>query len=192
MHELSLLVAAVALLLAASNAPAQTPANAGAHYSFEAIDPPDTESPYAAYAYGVNDEGDVVGYYRTPSPCNDPGNVCDIGWLKDGQGYRKIYFPNPPGYTYVTGINDSGMIVGRWGGRGVANNPGFEYDLKSGSFDQIRVPGAEATFPTSINNLGVIGGFSEAAGNSATAFSWKMAFLHESRIRAHPVLMCTV
>jgi hypothetical protein len=167
MHEPSVLAAAV-ILLVASNAPAQPPANAGAHYSFEAIDPPDM-NPDAVYAFGINNHGDVVGYYRTPSNCNDPGTVCDVGWLKDGQGYRKIYFPNPAGYTYVTGINDSGMIVGRCCGTSAANNPGFAYNLKDGSFEQILVPGAQANFPTSVNSFGVIGGFSEA-GTSTTGF----------------------
>ena len=168
MHKVSLL-AVVVVLYPASNVRAQSPENAGAHYSFEFVVPPGAPTNSPIYALGINDDASVVGYYPTQNNCYEPGDLCEVGYLKDGTGYHNIYFGSA-GYTFVWGINDSGTIVGTCCGIHSAHAPGFEYDPQSGSFDLVLAPGSQATFLTSINSLGVIGGYSEVPGTTTTGF----------------------
>lgn len=171
MHKLSLL-AVVVVLYPASNVRAQSAENAGTHYSFEFIVPPGAGTNPLVYALGINDDANVVGYYDGyywPTTNCYVLDGCEVGYLKDSTGYHNIYFGSA-GYTLVWGINGSGTIVGTCCGTRSAHAPAFEYDPQSGSFDLVLAPGRQATFLTSINSLGVVGGYSKVPGTPTTGF----------------------
>jgi TM2 domain-containing membrane protein YozV len=146
---------------------AQSPANAGMHYAFQLITLPFPDAVSPVYALGVNDRDDVVGYYFTPNDCNNPGVVCQAGYLKNGTGYHRIYI-GKAGYTLVNGINNSGIIVGTC--CAILTSPGFEYEPRTGLFEKLAYPGAQLTSAEFINNEGLVGGLAEFGGNQVTAF----------------------
>jgi probable HAF family extracellular repeat protein len=115
-------------------------AMADVQYSFTTIDVP---APVPdTYALGINDSGQVVGYYTS--------NAGDRGFLYTAGSFTTINVPGAIG-TRAYGINDSGQIVG------LAGNHGFLLDTAS-SFTTIDVPGAASTYATGINNSGQIVG----------------------------------
>src|SRR5262245_2109304 len=67
-----------------------------------------------------------------------------------------------PNYAELNGINDSGQIVGSYGGHG--------FLLDQGSYTTIDVPGAQATFATGINDSGQIVGWYLDAGGGQHGF----------------------
>jgi len=161
-------LAILLVLYPVSNVRAQLPGNAGAHYSFEVVDPPGVPAD-SVYALGINDLDIIAGYYRTNSNCYAPGDTCDVGYLKDGANYHSILL-GTAGYTFLSGTNDAGISVGTCCGSNSAHGPGVAYSGRDGAFHLIFAPGAQATFLTSISNLGVIGGYSEAPGNLTSGF----------------------
>jgi probable HAF family extracellular repeat protein len=68
----------------------------------------DYPGPYYTYATGLNDSGQIVGYYYSSNALN-PTEV--HGFLKDGQTYTPVDFPGAT-ITYAYGINNAGQIVG--------------------------------------------------------------------------------
>jgi probable HAF family extracellular repeat protein len=94
-------------------------------------------------AYGINSGGDIVGVYGSAH-----------GFLLTNGVYSAIVFPET-GLTSPVGINDAGDIAGDFlDGNGVH---GFTYSL--GTFTQVDVPGAYATFLRRIKNNGNVVGF---------------------------------
>jgi probable HAF family extracellular repeat protein len=57
-----------------------------------------------SYAKGINDEGQIVGYYFD-------GNS-DQGYVYSGGTYTTLEDPLATGGTFATAINDTGQIVG--------------------------------------------------------------------------------
>jgi uncharacterized membrane protein len=95
-------------------------------------------------AFGINDRTQIVGDYR------DQQGQHHSFLLTDGV-YSTIDPPFDPTNSSATGINNAGVIVGRWSGlHGYVNN--------HGTFTQLNVPGATTTDPSAINNFGVIVG----------------------------------
>ncbi len=95
---------------------------------------------------GINTSGKIVGNYRDSS-------YQIHGFFYDGSGYTTIDYPGA-GYSEAWGINDAGLIVGRY----YANNvyQGFLYD--NGTFTGINYPGAVDTYAYGINSSGDIVG----------------------------------
>jgi hypothetical protein len=95
-----------------------------------------------------NDEGDIVG-------------IWDTGAGQHGQGFEEIggvySVIEVPGaeYTWPYGINDSGVVVGRYAMNG--NFYGFE--LSAGVYTTVQAPGAPETAAVAINNPGEIVGY---------------------------------
>ncbi len=101
-----------------------------------------------AYAYGINNDGHVVGYY------NGSGY---LGFLYDGSSYSTIQYPGAL-YNYATGINNDGVIVGYHSYGSMTH--GFLYD---GGYTTFAYPGAAYTYPHDINDAGHIVGFYQKA-----------------------------
>ncbi len=129
-------------------------------FSFTTIDFPGAALTGAS---GINDAGQVVGFYG-------PGGSRH-GFLLSSGSFSTIDFPGATQTAGVgnIGINNAGQIVGGFcGGVGVScffgNNDGFL--LSSGSFSTIpNFPGAVATDARGINNVGqIVGNFELGSG----------------------------
>jgi probable HAF family extracellular repeat protein len=59
-------------------------------------------------AYGINNLGQIVGYFGVPSP----GNNIAHGFIYEGGNFTTIDDPDAKYFTVVSGINDQGQIVG--------------------------------------------------------------------------------
>lgn len=68
--------------------------------------------------------------------------------------------PNDPYYTLVTGVNQLGKIVG-YSGHGTTGNParGFAAEPPYDKFRGINYPGGLDTYPTSLTNTYIVGGY---------------------------------
>lgn len=75
------------------------------------------------------------------------------------------------GYTYATGINDSGQVVGSGYSSDYTGNHGFVYS--GGTFTTFKIPGSEHTQASAINNLGQIAGTysSDALGDGSFVYN---------------------
>jgi uncharacterized membrane protein len=98
----------------------------------------------------------MVGYYATSTPGPLHGFL-----LRDGI-FANIDYPGAES-TIASGINDSGLIVGRATKNDSALQVGFLYD--GATFTKIRVPGQSQTTASGINNQGeVVGAVGTFAG----------------------------
>ncbi len=112
-------------------------------YNFTTINVP------GAYAWGINDRNNIVGWYNDANPATGMH-----GFFYAGGNFTPIDFPGAP-YTSVQGINNSNDIVGSHH-TSITGPDGFLY--AGGSFTPINVPGASWTVPTDINNSNIIVG----------------------------------
>src|SRR5271166_1612497 len=81
-------------------------------------DPAATNSTNGTYAQGVNDTGEVVGYYY-----DSAGNA--HGFRDIGGKYTTLDYPGINTQTFPEGINDEGQIVGWYNDR--TSDHGFLY-----------------------------------------------------------------
>jgi hypothetical protein len=111
-----------------------------------------------AFAYGINDVGQIVGLYWDPS-----GR--DNGFLLTQGVFTTIAVPGTL-YTEPWDINNHGEIVGTY--YDTSNVSGFV--LSNGRYDRIRYPGAAATWALGINDAGEITGYYEDAAGKRHGF----------------------
>ena len=99
------------LAVAAAAAPTR-PARAGS-FTYVTIDPPGSR---LAQISGLNERGDVVGYFEDGTRRGEHGFVWRGGafWIVDG--------PGTTGGTYLTAINENGVAVGYTGLQGLVFN----------------------------------------------------------------------
>ena len=126
----------------------------------------DPNASYGTYATGVNDSGQVVGYYGD-------ANGTTQGFLYANGTFTTISDPNATAGTFVTGINDSGQLVGYYtavtstpipnGVSETAVNYGFVY--ANGAYTTIDNPNSSTygTWLDGINNSGQILGYYQDA-----------------------------
>jgi probable HAF family extracellular repeat protein len=127
----------------------------------------DVPFPYLHGVLDINDRGQTVGFYDTPS---GPGG----GFLRDPDGQiTPIDVPGAGPFTFPFAVNDRGQVVGYYADEDTTLNPdgsippykvhGFVWD--EGRFRSFDVTDALATFPYGINNRGqIVGGYFDAAG----------------------------
>jgi probable HAF family extracellular repeat protein len=136
-------------LFAHTNGPS---ANCVGHVEFsqtETIDVPD--SLFTA-ARGINNSGDVVGYFIDPLGQRH-------GFLFDGRSYTTLNHPVAR-YLVPEKINNSGQIVGYYRAR-PSGTHGFS--LKNNTFTPIDFPGAIATSALGLNDRGdIVGSYFDA------------------------------
>jgi uncharacterized membrane protein len=121
---------------------------AGTYSSFDYPGAADT------WAWGLNNEGAIVGYY------DDSGSNATHGFLLSGGTYTSIDVPGAV-ETIAIGINDLGDIVGVY----CTTDPCIDdfdgaqgFLLSKGVFTTISVPGSTYTESDGINNQGMIVG----------------------------------
>ncbi|MDP2606522.1 MAG: hypothetical protein Q8S00_28605 [Deltaproteobacteria bacterium] len=139
----------------------------------------------STWAFGINDFGQVVGYYQNQPP---PGccfllDTFSHGflWDKASGEYRTI--DNPLAYTkrggptWLTGINKKGQIVGFYFGNNYTFNEVYSFIYDNGTFTPVEHPDAweAATFIYGFNNNGQI--FGEYDGPTC---SNRCLFLYDS------------
>jgi probable HAF family extracellular repeat protein len=117
---------------------------------YTTIDDPDEPG---AYAYGINDVGQIVGSTGYLS------YVYDV----QTQAFTDISFPNTHYYTFATGINNAGTIVGTLTVNG-RRTIGFQ--LTNGTYVEVIPQRATHAELGGISNLGVaVGNAGNATGN---------------------------
>jgi probable HAF family extracellular repeat protein len=125
-------------------------ANAG----FTAFSVPGSTS---TYAYGINNNGQIVGSYSNDSNC------FPCGFLYQNTTSTTITYPGAA-WTNASDINDSGEVVGYYNDALGATHGFTEVN---GTFTSIDYPGALTTFVGGLNNLGdVVGTYADSNDNS--------------------------
>jgi hypothetical protein len=111
-------------------------------------------------AAGINDQGDVAGFYNKTSSQVD-------GFLKLRSGrFITLAYPGAS-MTQATGVNDSDEVVGTYttGSGNSAVTHGFVWH--DGTFGTVNVPGATSTTVNGINNENdLVGFYTDAKGNT--------------------------
>ena len=132
------------------------------HYGFITIDVPGAINTFAS---GINNVGQVVGYYSTPKDW-------DHGFNRDGNTYATLDYPGTTanrdrfwGGTTARSLNDSGVIVGGHGRTYFGITYGYTYS--GGTFRAMPSQAcALATEAYGVNNGGQIVGVSELSRSS--------------------------
>jgi hypothetical protein len=119
------------------------------------------------WGYGINDTGQVVGFYANPLEppfcCFlPPRHLHSFVWNRATNRYHTLDNPLAEavgGWTLLTGINDAGQIVGYY--NTLKNVPWEQYQFlyDRGVFTPIEYPGADETHITGLNNDGDILGW---------------------------------
>jgi hypothetical protein len=100
----------------------------------------------AAYGFGINDAGHLVGYTL--------GSSGFKGFLWDGNTYSDIAYPGAS-HTFTFGINASGTVAGSYQ-TSPTSVSGF---LLTGSvYQSLNVPGAKSTYLYGVNSAGTAAG----------------------------------
>jgi probable HAF family extracellular repeat protein len=106
------------------------------------------------WAYGINDSGQVVGFYGKDGTLH--------GFVYSGGSYTTLDVPGATGGTEAQEINDFGQVVGSYGD--ATGIHGFVYD--GGSYTTLDVPGAIYTQAFGINGNGqIVGAYLDASYN---------------------------
>lgn len=100
-------------------------------------------------ASGVNDAGDIVGFYSDSS-------AVPQGYLLSGGTFTTIAVPfSGATWTLAEGIDNAGDVVGYW----LDSLTSHGFLLSGGTYTSIDYPGAVFTIAIGINNYGEIAGF---------------------------------
>jgi hypothetical protein len=113
-------------------------------------------------AFGINDNGDIVGSYTLPNP-----PYALHGFLLHSGTFKTIDYPGVQSGTEAMGINNSGVIVGEFGG----NTHGFVD--QNGTFTQVDAPQIPSDLPQTVlmavSNNGMMAGW-VLSGDSVRGF----------------------
>jgi hypothetical protein len=116
---------------------------------------------------GLNDQGDMVGFYSTMNNANMVNN--NFGWYRLNGQYHVGDFPttNPasPPVDQLLGINDRDVAVGFFTDA-AGNNHGYTFNTLTGQIQEVTVPGFTNVTTAGINDLGDIAGFGSVNGNT--------------------------
>jgi probable HAF family extracellular repeat protein len=97
------------------------------------------------YCWGIDTAGDVVGYYL------DASSGAYYGYVLSNGNYTTIQYQGElTTSTFLRGINDVGQMVGN------TDEAAFSYDSLSGTFTTLPMYNNALTYPSAINNAGVI------------------------------------
>jgi uncharacterized membrane protein len=115
------------------------------------------KSNVSTWCQGINNNGDMVGFYIDPTGDGQPH-----GFVMQGGVFTQLDYPGAMS-TQAYGINNAGQIVGEYQPVGPGTN-GFLYD--SGTYTSISVTGAVNTQMRGIDNVGdMVGRYLDSAGS---------------------------
>jgi probable HAF family extracellular repeat protein len=142
--------------------------DSGAAYSGGKMTALGTLGGTSSWAYGINNNGQIVGSSHTATGSAfsglhhaflySGGKMTDLGTLPGGSTYRYL----------ATGINNNGKIVGYSYTDTSAQQRGFLYS--DGVMTDLGTLGGRYTYANGINNNGQIVGYSETATGNVRAF----------------------
>jgi parallel beta-helix repeat protein len=115
----------------------------------------------ATYARGINDAGDIVGFFMNAD------NLAR-GFLLRGGKFTEIHFPDAR-QTWAWGINSRGDISGYYGVGGITH--GFRLSSE-GVFTSLDCPGDGVTVTYGINSAGDIAGYFTPPGKPSQGLIW--------------------
>jgi Domain of unknown function (DUF1906) len=115
-------------------------------------------------AYGINDQGTVVGTYLLPVP--DQGGSVSTGFIYSGGVYTTIIPPDRElldisRYIDISGVNDNGVVVGEYSTPGAPGIQGFSYDTNTSTFTNLNSPGAMWSIAWGINGFNQVMGWAD-------------------------------
>jgi hypothetical protein len=151
MKSISATMIGIVLVLAAVNIAVAT------DYIYSSPDYPGT---MFTMTYGINDAGELAGYYGDASGGGH-------GFTLGGTTYSSIDYPGAS-FTIAYGINNTGIVVGFYED---ANGGGHGFTLGGTTYTAIDYPGASFTIAYGINNAGTIVGFYGDASYAYHGFS---------------------
>ena len=114
----------------------------------------------AVTAAGINDAGEIVGFYTTVAGTT-------LGFLLNGNSLTSLQDPNAPLSTMLLGLNNTGLADGVYtDASGLLH--GFVYDIGANTFTTVDDPnGVGGTTLNGLNDLGQLTGFFvDANGNT--------------------------
>jgi len=119
---------------------------------------------YGTYANGINNAGDIVGYYYDDNYSVDSGQH---GFFYDGTHYVTLDDPDALYGTQAVAINDTGQIAGNY--YDASKQLGFVYDENTHNYTTIDDPnGLYGTRVLAINDAGeVLGTYYDTTGQHA-------------------------
>jgi len=113
-------------------------------------------------AFGINDSGDIVGFYL------DSISESFKGFLLSGGNYTTISFPGSVS-TQARGINNSGQIVGIYQ---TADGKSHGFELVGGAYTSVDCPCGQTALQN-ISNSGVMVGYYIDASNAAHGLEYR-------------------
>ncbi|HBW19104.1 MAG TPA: hypothetical protein DEH11_08850, partial [Actinobacteria bacterium] len=126
---------------------------------------------------GLNDLGVTVGFFSTQNKASMMNN--NFGFYAVHGRFHRVDFPTnvpaKPPVDQLLGINDRDIAVGFYT-NDQGNNRGYLYDIRTGQFSRVLVPGMPAGLKgpsltaAAINNSDDVAGFYAAAGGTTDGF----------------------
>ena len=126
---------------------------------------------------GLNDVGVTVGFFSTQNKASMMNN--NFGFYAMRGVFHRVDFPTnvpaKPPVDQLLGVNDRDVAVGFYTNK-QGNNRGYEYDIRTGQFSRVLVPGMPAGLKgpsltaTAISNRNDVAGFYAASGGATDAF----------------------
>jgi hypothetical protein len=126
---------------------------------------------------GLDDEGVTVGFYSTQNTASQSND--NFGFYDWKGRFRKVDFPtgdnSKPAVNQLLGVNDAGVAVGFYM-NGAGSGRGYEYNIFTGRFTRVLVPGAAggtagpSLTAAAINNHSDVAGFYNKTSATVDAF----------------------
>ena len=114
---------------------------------------------------GLNDTGETVGFWAD-------ANGDNVGFVEHNGQFKSVSDSNAPKGTAGTpsiqqllGINDQDIAVGFYTDA-QGNNHGFTYNVATGRFRTVNIPGFSSVTATAINRHGTVAGFAQNGANT--------------------------
>ncbi len=115
---------------------------------------------------GLNNTGVTVGFYVNAKNANQ-------GFYEASGSFHTVDFPTndnaSPKFDQLLGVNDHGIAVGFYNDA-KGNAHGFTYNINTGKFHSVNVPGDTGVTAAAINNEGDIAGFATNGSGTTEAF----------------------
>jgi hypothetical protein len=124
----------------------------------------DIPNAFDVWPQGVNNSGEVVGYFDAPDPLN-PNSLVAHGFIRATDGTITIFDdPLSTNGTRPMGVNNLGQIVGQYN---TGPDHGFIYDPTAGTFTTVDDPNAtNGSIITGINDNGWLVGQFNSGGST--------------------------
>jgi hypothetical protein len=126
---------------------------------------------------GLDDEGVSVGFYSTQNTASQSND--NFGFYDFRGRFHRVDFPtgdnSKPPVNQLLGVNDTGVAVGFYT-NGAGSSRGYEYNIFTGRFTRVLVPGAPggtagpSLTAAAINNHDDVAGFYNKTSSTVDAF----------------------